>query len=79
MPPQGLCGRRNQGVTFMQSNRPNQPPKPPADGEFWVDLPAPLPEMIAGMRPSRTDPQGSWTGLPLPDELETPVQDADDL
>lgn len=29
-------------------------------------------------QPSATDPQGSWTGLPLePDEL--PVQDADDL
>ena len=29
-------------------------------------------------QPSDTDPQGSWTGKPL-DELETPVQDADDL
>ena len=28
--------------------------------------------------PSFTDPQGSWTGVPL-DPEETPVQDADDL
>ena len=28
--------------------------------------------------PSFTDPQGSWTGLPM-NELDVPVQDADDL
>ncbi len=28
--------------------------------------------------PSFTDPQGSWTGVPL-DPCEEPVQDADDL
>lgn len=28
--------------------------------------------------PSRTDPQGSWTGRPE-NEREIPVQDADDL
>ena len=28
--------------------------------------------------PSFTDPQGSWTGIPL-DPFEEPVQDADDL
>ena len=28
--------------------------------------------------PSFTDPQGSWTGTPA-DELDEPVQDADDL
>lgn len=28
--------------------------------------------------PSFTDPQGSWTGKPA-DELDEPVQDADDL
>mgnify|MGYP000011269394 FL=1 len=28
--------------------------------------------------PSFTDPQGSWTGKPV-DELDEPVQDADDL
>ena len=28
--------------------------------------------------PSFTDPQGSWTGVPL-DPSEEPVQDADDL
>lgn len=28
--------------------------------------------------PSFTDPQGSWTGNPA-DELDEPVQDADDL
>ena len=33
---------------------------------------------IMEQEPSRTDPQGSWTGLPE-DEDETPVQDADDL
>lgn len=27
---------------------------------------------------SGTDPQGSWTGIPVDDD-ETPVQDADDL
>ena len=29
-------------------------------------------------QPSFTDPQGSWTGLPM-NEHEIPVQDADDL
>ena len=33
---------------------------------------------IMEQEPSRTDPQGSWTGLPE-DENEVPVQDADDL
>lgn len=28
--------------------------------------------------PSKTDPQGSWTGRPA-DEDDVPVQDADDL
>ncbi len=28
--------------------------------------------------PSKTDPQGSWTGLPA-DPEDLPVQDADDL
>ena len=27
---------------------------------------------------AKTDPQGSWTGLPM-NELDVPVQDADDL
>ena len=35
-------------------------------------------QQIIDTPPSFTDPQGSWTGLPA-DELETPVQDADDL
>ncbi len=26
-----------------------------------------------------TDPQGSWTGVPVDDEDSMPVQDADDL
>ena len=26
-----------------------------------------------------TDPQGSWTGVPIDDEDQEPVQDADDL
>jgi len=34
--------------------------------------------ITARQQPSRTDPQGSWTGLPA-DETEQPVQDADDL
>ena len=29
-------------------------------------------------QPSDTDPQGSWTGLPM-NEHEIPVQDVDDL
>ncbi len=33
---------------------------------------------ILATPPSATDPQGSWTGLPL-DADEKPVQDADDL
>ena len=32
----------------------------------------------AAQRRSPTDPQGSWTGVPL-DRDEEPVQDADDL
>lgn len=36
-----------------------------------------VPEVFA-QQPSFTDPQGSWTGLPM-NEQETPVQDADDL
>lgn len=62
---------------------PKEEPKETAarqeNEEFWIDLPAPLPGMIAGMHPSKTDPQGSWTGLPAPDAAEQPVQDADDL
>ena len=26
-----------------------------------------------------TDPLGSWTGVPVDDKLDTPVQDVDDL
>ena len=26
-----------------------------------------------------TDPQGSWTGVPLDDPYDRPIQDADDL
>lgn len=62
---------------------PKEDPKETAarqeNEEFWIDLPAPLPGMIAEMCPSGTDPQGSWTGLPAPDAGEQPVQDADDL
>ena len=36
-----------------------------------------VPEIFA-QQPSLTDPQGSWTGLPM-NELDVPVQDADDL
>lgn len=38
-------------------------------------------KLIESMQPepSSTDPQGSWTGLPVDGEYETPVQDADDL
>lgn len=36
-----------------------------------------VPEIFA-QQPSFTDPQGSWTGKPA-DELDEPVQDADDL
>lgn len=35
-------------------------------------------EQILSTPPSATDPQGSWTGLPL-EAGEQPVQDADDL
>ena len=63
---------------MQPNNKPAQNAAGAAD-EFWVDLPAPVPEMLAELHPSATDPEGSWTGLPGPDELETPVQDADDL
>ncbi len=33
---------------------------------------------IVRQKPSKTDPNGSYTGRPL-DETERPVQDADDL
>lgn len=33
---------------------------------------------IVSTPPSFTDPQGSWTGLPM-NEHEIPVQDVDDL
>ena len=35
-------------------------------------------QKIMDTPPSFTDPQGSWTGVPL-DPCEEPVQDADDL
>ena len=38
----------------------------------------PLVQSMVNMPPSKTDPQGSYTGNPL-DENERPVQDADDL
>ena len=41
------------------------------------DRPDLVPEIFA-QQPSLTDPQGSWTGLPM-NELEVPVQDADVL
>lgn len=33
---------------------------------------------LADMEAKKTDPQGSWTGVPA-DRDEVPVQDADDL
>lgn len=33
---------------------------------------------LASLQAEKTDPQGSWTGVPANRE-ETPVQDADDL
>ena len=41
------------------------------------DRPDLVPEIFA-QQPSFTDPQGSWTGLPM-NEHEIPVQDVDDL
>ena len=41
------------------------------------DRPGLVPEIFA-QQPSFTDPQGSWTGLPM-NEHELPVQDVDDL
>lgn len=37
-----------------------------------------LEQVLTQRQKSRTDPQGSWTGVPW-DEDEEPVQDADDL
>ena len=42
-----------------------------------MDNPKKVKEMTGAMR-AENDPNGSYTGVPL-DELETPVQDADDL
>ncbi|MCI8407348.1 MAG: hypothetical protein HFE43_10240 [Oscillospiraceae bacterium] len=39
---------------------------------------SPLVDSIINQPPSESDPQGSYTGLPL-DDREVPVQDADDL
>ena len=33
---------------------------------------------LADLQARKTDPQGSWTGIPA-DRYEEPVQDADDL
>lgn len=33
---------------------------------------------LADLQAKKTDPQGSWTGVPA-DRYEEPVQDADDL
>lgn len=33
---------------------------------------------LADLQAKKTDPQGSWTGVPA-DRFEKPVQDADDL
>ena len=41
------------------------------------DRPDLVPEIFAP-HPRPTPPQGSWTGLPM-NELDVPVQDADDL
>ena len=35
-------------------------------------------QKVANKRPSKTDPMGSYTGLPA-NQAEVPVQDADDL
>jgi hypothetical protein len=35
-------------------------------------------KVIAALKPSKSDPAGSYTGKPL-DKNEKPVQDADDL
>lgn len=66
----------------MQPNEPNNrnpEPQNAAQEEFWVDLPAPVRDVVEQMHASGTDPQGSWTGLPAEGHPEAPVQDADDL
>lgn len=37
-----------------------------------------LNDILNMYRPTNTDPQGSWTGVPK-DKYDIPVQDADDL
>ena len=39
---------------------------------------APEDRPLADLQAKKTDPQGSWTGVPE-DRYEEPVQDADDL
>ncbi len=66
----------------MQPKEPSSfqnTPQNSAQEEFWIDLPAPVREVVEEMHASGTDPQGSWTGLPAEGEPENPVQDADDL
>ena len=41
-------------------------------------IPNPTVRAIVHQRPSKTDPEGSYTGKPA-DQTERPVQDADDL
>ena len=43
-----------------------------------VSRPSGMVSSVFRPHPSKTDPQGSWTGLPA-DPEEIPVQDADDL
>ncbi len=39
---------------------------------------SPMPESLMHPIPSKEDPMGSYTGVPL-DEYDVPVQDVDDL
>ena len=64
---------------MQNENKMNDHATDAAQEEFWVDLPAPVLEVVEEMHASHTDPQGSWTGLPAEAEAEVPVQDADDL
>ena len=64
---------------MQNENKRNTPAQDAAQENFWVDLPAPVLDVVEEMHASHTDPQGSWTGLPAAAEAETPVQDADDL
>lgn len=59
------------------SNRKKQPSPRPAGREDKGALSSQVQHIIH--MASETDPQGSYTGVPLLSDTDVPIQDADDL